>query len=220
MAAYSPLTLSQIAAVVVSHEHNDHVRGLGALSRSARLEVYLTEGTLRSLPPSVGTLERVRLFSRGNAFSIGDLSITPLPLPHDAADPTGFVFANGRSCLAFCTDLGVPTYLLRDRIKGCQAVILESNHDLQLLRTGPYPWPLKQRIKGRLGHLSNDQALSICEEIYHSDLHYLCFAHLSEVNNSPRLVTEGIGRLRQQQRWRAVTFLIAQQHTPLEALSV
>lgn len=211
----SSIDPSQIDAVVVSHEHLDHVRGLGPISRMYRTEVYISAETFATLPSKTGEIPKRRFFVRGKPFRIGDLAFTPFSLPHDASDPSGFVISNGSARLAICTDLGTPTKLVQSHLANCQAVILESNHDVDMLQNGPYPLHLKQRIKGRLGHLSNDQALELCKKICHSELEVLCFAHLSKTNNTKELVMESISRLKNQRQWSHVRFLVADQDEPL-----
>ncbi|MEJ5301310.1 MAG: MBL fold metallo-hydrolase [Thermodesulforhabdaceae bacterium] len=217
----SSIDPSQLDAVVVSHEHYDHVRGLGPLSRMYNLEVYISPETFQSLPAKTNNIPRKRFFTRGKPFEIGDLTILPFALPHDASDPTGFVIANGITRLAICTDLGTPTNLVKSCISKCQAIILESNHDVEMLQNGPYPIHLKQRIRSRVGHLSNDQALELCREISHQELEVLCLAHLSKINNSKDLVMNNIvSTLRNQPQWRCVQFFIAEQDEPLAAIKL
>ncbi|MGC8720909.1 MAG: MBL fold metallo-hydrolase [Thermodesulforhabdaceae bacterium] len=211
----SSIEPSQIDAVVVSHEHFDHVKGLGPISRMYGIEVYISPETFEALPPRTGDIPKKRFFVRGKSFSIGDLTFTPFSLPHDASDPYGFVISNGSASIAICTDLGTPTKLVQSYLCKCQAVILESNHDVDMLRNGPYPLHLKQRIQSRVGHLSNDQALELCQKIFHSELEVLCFAHLSKINNTKELVMESISKLRNDTKWSPVRFLIADQDEPL-----
>ncbi|MCX7822980.1 MAG: MBL fold metallo-hydrolase [Syntrophobacterales bacterium] len=210
----SSIDISMVDAVVVSHEHLDHVKGIGPLNRMYGTEVYISPETFDALSARTGDIPRKRFFYRGKPFSIGDLDIIPFSLPHDASNPTGFVISYGSTKLAMCTDLGTPTNLVKSFLSSCQAIILESNHDVEMLINGPYPIKLKQRIRSRLGHLSNDQALALCQEILHSDLHVLCFAHLSKTNNSKELVMKNISTLRRDSKWHYVNFLIADQDEP------
>jgi len=216
----SSIDPSQIDAVIVSHEHYDHVRGLGALSRMYGLEVYISPETFESLPSKVNHIPQKRFFMRGKSFEIGDLIVFPFSLPHDASDPVGFIITNGVARLAVCTDLGIPTNLVKSCLSKCQAIILESNHDAEMLQNGPYPIHLKQRIKSRLGHLSNDQALELCQEIFHQELEILCFAHLSKINNSKDLVMNNVSTLQKQPQWRSVRFFIAEQDEYLHPIKL
>ena len=181
----------QLDAVLVSHEHTDHVRGLGTLSRRFDLPVYLTQGTLENLPQDTGQLADVKLFQPGTPFTVGDIRISPFALSHDAKDPAGFVLEHDTHKLGVCTDLGIATQLVRTRLQGCHGLILEANHDPDLLFSGPYPLPLKQRIRSRHGHLSNADSLELLKNICHKELRVVLFAHLSEVNNRPELVLAG-----------------------------
>ena len=210
----SPVNPDDVCAIVVSHEHADHIKGVGVFSRRYRVPVYFSEGTFNCLPRSVGNLHERRLFFRGRRFSIGDLTFFPFSVSHDAEDPVGFIVnSNGRK-LALCTDLGIVTNLVRESLKGCHALVIEANHEIGKLVEGPYPWHLKQRIKSRIGHLSNDDSLKLCQELYHSELHVVEFAHLSEVNNSPEILSGKIKSRLSHSYWRYVTLEIADQHTP------
>ena len=203
---------NELDAVVISHEHTDHVRGLGTLSRRLGLPVFLTQGTLENLPLEVGQLPDVRLFQPGSAFTVGDLRIKPFAISHDAEDPAGFVLEDDAHRLGVCTDLGVATQLVRTRLQGCHGLILEANHDPELLFNGPYPMPLKQRIRSRHGHLSNAESFDLLQSIHHSALQIVLFAHLSEVNNQPELVLKGSRSVLCDSRWEGVALEVGKQH--------
>jgi phosphoribosyl 1,2-cyclic phosphodiesterase len=202
----------QLNAVVITHEHTDHVRGLGTLSRRFDLPVYLSQGTLENLPLETGQLSEVNLFQPGVAFAIGDLRIHPFAVSHDAQDPTGFVLEHDGRRLGVCTDLGIVTKLVQTRLQGCHGLILEANHDPQLLLNGPYPLPLKQRIRSRHGHLSNIDSFELLQNIYHSALQVVLFAHLSEVNNQPDLVLTSAREFLSDAAWNGVAFTVGKQH--------
>ena len=203
---------NQLDAVVISHEHTDHVRGLGTLSRRFGLPVYLTQGTLENLPLDIGQLPQVRLFQPGTPFAVGDLSIKPFSISHDAQDPAGFVLENDARRLGICTDLGVATQLVKTRLQGCHGLILEANHDPELLFNGPYPLPLKQRIRSRHGHLSNAESCELLQHIHHSALQIVLFAHLSEVNNHPELVLKSSRAVLNDSRWDGIAMEVGKQH--------
>jgi phosphoribosyl 1,2-cyclic phosphodiesterase len=203
---------SQLDAVIISHEHTDHVRGLGTLSRRFGLPVYLTQGTLDNLPLEIGQLPDIRLFQPGAPFAVGDLRIQPFAISHDAQDPAGFVLEHGGHRLGVCTDLGVVTQLVRTRLQGCQGLIVEANHDPDLLFNGPYPLPLKQRIRSRHGHLSNAESCDLLQSIHHSALQVVLFAHLSEVNNHPELVLKSSRELLNDSRWEGIAMVVGKQH--------
>jgi phosphoribosyl 1,2-cyclic phosphodiesterase len=181
------LTLADLAGVLVTHEHSDHVKGLEVLLRRQSLPVWATAGTSARLRVNGGAGGELR---SGRELVVGHLRIHPVQTCHDAADPVAFVFEDGEHRLGFCTDTGVATPLLRHRLRDCHALLLEANHDTDLLRHGPYPWPLKQRIRSRLGHLSNEQSAEIASELAWKGLAVLLGLHLSEQNNDPALVRE------------------------------
>lgn len=207
----SRVKADHLDAVVITHEHTDHVRGLGTLSRRFDLPVYLSQGTLDHLPPEIGQLADVKLFQPGNPFAIGDLRIKPFAISHDAQDPAGFVVEHEAHRLGVCTDLGIVTQLVRTRLQGGQALILEANHDPQLLLNGPYPLPLKQRIRSRHGHLSNAECFELLESIHHRGLQIVLFAHLSEVNNQPELVLKSSREFLNGSGWDVVTLEVGRQ---------
>ena len=203
---------NQLDAVVISHEHTDHVRGLGTLSRRFGLPVYLTQGTLDNLPLEIGQLPDIRLFQPGAPFAVGDLRIQPFAISHDAQDPAGFIFEHDGHRLGVCTDLGVVTQLVRTRLQGCHGLIVEANHDPELLFNGPYPMQLKQRIRSRHGHLSNRESFELLQAIHHSALQIVLFAHLSEVNNHPELVLKSSRELLNDSRWEGIAMEVGKQH--------
>lgn len=172
-------------AVVVSHEHGDHTLGVGVMSRRFKIPVYASEPTLVATKGRLGVLKDVRHFEPGTAFNVGSLNLRPFPLSHDAADPAGFTIHSNGSKIGIATDLGVATQLVCHHLKGCRLVVLEANHDVQMLEEGPYPWELKQRIRSRAGHLSNEASRDLLGEIAHAQLEHVIVAHVSEKNNRP-----------------------------------
>lgn len=173
-------------ALLLTHEHTDHCRGLGPLARSLRLPVFLHCETRCALP-SQCCVDDCREFDAGDALVWRDLRIEPFPLTHDAVAPVGFTVATPEGKIGIATDLGVATRLVIERLKGCRVLILESNHDEEMLRDGPYPWPLKQRIRSTHGHLSNVAAAQLLGELCWEGLEAVFLAHLSETNNTPAL---------------------------------
>ncbi len=172
-------------AILVSHEHTDHIRGVGVMARRFDLPVHISDGTLQASQKVVGKLKDVRPFDCGRSFSVGDFAVHPFSISHDAADPTGFTIRCNGTKVGVATDLGIVTKMVEDHLTGCDALILEANHDPKMLIDGPYPWPLKQRIKGRSGHLSNEDAALLLETLMHERLSHVVLAHLSEENNTP-----------------------------------
>ena len=183
---------NHLSAIVVSHEHTDHVSGVGILARRFGLPIYVTAATFDPLKRLLRGKERVEIFEHGTGFPIEDLGLHPFSVSHDAADPSGFVIANGTSSVGIATDLGCVTHLVRERLRGTDLVVLESNHDEQMLWEGSYPWELKQRIRGRFGHLSNEDAASFMRELAQQGLRRGVLAHLSQENNRPELARTSV----------------------------
>lgn len=173
--------------VLISHEHTDHIQGVGALARRYKLSVYTNPGTWHRAQHVVGVVDDRREFCTGTPFLLKDLVIDPFSLPHDADDPVAFRISWRRRTMAIVTDLGYPSQLVRERMKGCHLLVLEANHDSAMLKAGPYPWPLKQRIGGKSGHLSNLQSSELLRDVLHDELEHVVLAHLSEINNLPDL---------------------------------
>ncbi len=182
-----------INAVLVTHEHGDHINGVGALARKYAIPVWATEGTFGA--DRLGAnIEKKRICSH-TSFAIGDLEVQPFPVPHDAREPCQFVFGNGDKRLGLLTDVGSRTPHLEQQLSGCDALILECNHDTQLLANGEYPPSLKRRVGGDLGHLSNVQAADILSRLDNSKLTQLVAAHLSEKHNTPSLAQEALAEV-------------------------
>ncbi|SHJ55936.1 Phosphoribosyl 1,2-cyclic phosphodiesterase [Malonomonas rubra DSM 5091] len=176
-------------AILVTHEHHDHVGGVGPLARRFDLPVYIDQQTHAALP-KLGKIARLELFDAGDTFSFRDLEISSFSTTHDAINPVGYVIESDEGKVGYATDLGMSTRLVSDQLKACRVLILEANHDEQMLLDGPYPWPLKQRIRSRHGHLSNNESRRLLEDVNWSGLEALFLAHLSEENNCPDLVAE------------------------------
>lgn len=183
-----------LTAIVVSHEHDDHIKGIGVLARRLNLPVYANAATHRAAERRVGNLPLRREFGVGEPFVLGDLQIHPFSVSHDTADPVGFVVNNGVSSLGYCTDTGKITQLIRHHLQKCQALVLEANHDVQMVQEGPYPLPLKQRVLSSRGHLANNDSVELAARLAEGRLQLLVLAHLSEINNHPNLVLEEVRR--------------------------
>lgn len=177
-----------LTALIVTHEHDDHVKGVGPLARRLGLPIYASEATQRRAEARMGKLPSRREFAVGETFTIDAMRIHPFAVSHDAADPAGFVLSDGSDNLGYCTDTGAVTRLIRHRLRVCRAVVLEANHDVRMVKEGPYPLPLQQRVLSSRGHLANPDALSLAAELAGERLRLLVLAHLSEINNHPDLV--------------------------------
>ena len=179
------ISANEIDAIVVSHEHTDHIKGVGVLSRKFNLPVYITQKTKQSAETVLGKIEQTEHFTCGRAFQIQDLILHPFSTSHDAEDPAGFTISHNGIKMGIATDLGIATRMVKEHLKGSSLVIIEANHDVTMLETGPYPWPVKQRIKSRLGHLSNTDSKELLSDIQHPNLKHVILGHLSDTNNTP-----------------------------------
>jgi phosphoribosyl 1,2-cyclic phosphodiesterase len=257
---------ASIDALLITHEHQDHVQGLAVLARKLGVPVYFTQATHRAwmrwmmphkrmtysawlaqrqqalaqeaspepapLPadepePKQDDLQAgdpcslpgVEYFAAGSGFSIGDIVITPFTIPHDAADPVGFVFEADGVRMAIATDLGYMPPNVKMALRNCDVLMLESNHDLEMLRDGPYPWSVKQRVMSRVGHLSNEAASEFLEKNYDGHASYVVLAHLSESNNLPALARVTAERaLRDRMSLLANKLILAEQNVPLQPI--
>jgi phosphoribosyl 1,2-cyclic phosphodiesterase len=271
---------SAIDALLITHEHQDHVQGVSVLARKLGIPVYFTQATHRAwmrwmmpqkrltyaawlaqrqqeiarqqaeIPnapetasvspeedhpeePVLANLQEasnarqedpcslpgVRYFTAGDGFSIGDIAITPFTIPHDAADPVGFVFEAEGVRMAIATDLGYLPPNVKMAIRNCDVLMLESNHDLEMLRGGPYPWSVKQRVMSRVGHLSNEAASDFLQKNYDGNASYVVLAHLSQCNNLPELARVTAERaLQDRMSLLANKLVLAQQDVPLEPI--
>jgi phosphoribosyl 1,2-cyclic phosphodiesterase len=262
-------------AILITHEHQDHVQGVAVLARKLGIPVYFTEMTHRAwvrwLHPRKRTtyaewlrqrqqgsaiadsesspsgtavaatadepdaelceaasperdpaaLPSVAYFEAGKRFVVGDIDVEPFTIPHDAADPVGFVFEGDGVRIGFATDLGYMPANARQALRRCDALMLESNHDTEMLRDGPYPWSVKQRVMSRVGHLSNEAAAEFLERNYDGQAAYVILAHLSESNNLPALARVSAERaLRDRMSLLANKLLLAEQDQPLAAISL
>jgi len=181
--------VAELDAVLVTHEHCDHTSGLAALVKRAKkpLPIYLTRGTSQFIDWGE-CCPAVEAFQAGCGFSIGDFDVASFTIPHDAIDPVGFTVSSQGVKVAIATDLGYVTDSLRVHLRSSDVVILESNHDLEMLRVGPYPWSVKQRVMSRRGHLSNEVAAEFIKNDLDSTVSTVILGHISEHNNHPELV--------------------------------
>lgn len=183
-----------LSAIVITHEHNDHASGAPALARRYRLPLWLTRGTAAALgSAAVSDGLAVRHFRGGERFAVGDLELDPYTVPHDAREPCQFVFSDGDRRLGLLTDAGHVTPHIEDRLRGCDALVLECNHDRGLLADGDDPPALKARIAGPHGHLDNDAAAALLAGLDTDRLQHVVAAHLSERNNTPWLARSTLG---------------------------
>lgn len=181
------LSPEDLAGILVTHEHSDHIGGVFKLACRYRLTVWMTHGTFAAAPQGRGEIPGAELIESHQAFQIGDLHIHPFPVPHDAREPVQFVFSDGRHRLGVVTDLGCATPYVEQMLSGCDALMLECNHDTDMLLRGGYSPHLKRRIASRFGHLDNKTSAALLAALDTHKLQHLIAAHLSQQNNTPAL---------------------------------
>lgn len=216
----------RLDAIVISHEHSDHVSGLPVLARKLKVPVYMTglcndewghsfhDAEERQRQTD---LDRLELFSSGRGFQVGDIFIEPFTIPHDAADPVAFTFKTEGIKVAVLTDLGYMPANVKEHLRGSDVLMVESNHDLEMLRNGGYPWPVKQRVLSRVGHLSNESLADFFSSDYDGSASVVILAHLSEQNNHPEIARDAAERaLAPRRSLLHNRLLLARQDLPLE----
>lgn len=211
---------ASLAAILLSHEHHDHARGAERFSNLHRIPVACSAATLAAMNLAPQHFARWLPFESGVPLALDGITVHPFAVPHDAADPVGFVLDSGGLRVGVVTDIGHATTVVLERLKRCHALVLESNHDDELLRTGPYPWHLKQRVSGRLGHLSNDEAAAVLRRVAGDELSAVVLVHLSEKNNTPALARAAAGRALADAGQARVDMRVAPQRVPAPAVEL
>ena len=190
------LTLADIDGILITHEHSDHILGLAMLEKATDIPIYASAGTIRALrrmPPLAHIPEeRFHPVKADEAFVVKDVSVMPFAISHDAAEPLAFSVRFGGQKVSVCTDLGVYTAYTAEHLRHSDVMLLEANHDIRMLQMGRYPYPLKQRILGERGHLSNDASAKLLLEVLNSHLQAVFLGHLSQENNLPELAYETV----------------------------
>jgi phosphoribosyl 1,2-cyclic phosphodiesterase len=217
----------KLKAIVISHEHGDHVAGLPVLARKLQLPVYITEATYHSWRRTTrepdgkpARLERREHFQAGRSFTIADITVTSFTTSHDAADSCGFTFTAAGVKMGMVTDLGCITANVIHALRGCHGLMIESNYDVEMLRIGPYPMMVKQRIKSRDGHLSNCDLARFFEKDYDGGAAFIVLAHLSEQNNHPEVARQTAYRALggKMNLFQSCALSLAHQDKPLQPL--
>jgi phosphoribosyl 1,2-cyclic phosphodiesterase len=186
------LDIGHLSGIVVTHEHGDHISGVARLARRHSIPVWLTHGTRRTCARTLDAIPDVTEISPLHSFSIGDLQVQPYVVPHDAAEPVQYVFSDGAKRLGVLTDVGRSTPHIEAMLSGCDALVLECNHDRDLLANSDYPPSLKQRVGGRFGHLNNSEAAALLASLDNSRLQHIVAAHLSRKNNTRELAAAAL----------------------------
>lgn len=195
---------SEISAILVTHEHIDHTRGVGILSRKFDIPIYANENTWTSMEREIGpvNVKNKMYFDTGMEFEIGNIQVKAFPIPHDAAEPVGYNFFAGNRKITTATDIGHVTKELLKHLEMSDLLLLESNHDIEMLKVGPYPWPLKQRILGDRGHLSNDMAAKVAAHMAEKGTTRILLGHLSKENNFPELAYQTVINVLEEKKIR------------------
>lgn len=210
---------SSLHGILISHEHSDHTRGAGILSRKLKIPVILSYPTRKECEALLKKCEIIE-FETGYGFSFRDITIDPFQTTHDAVDPVGFTIDADDCRYGHATDFGIVTRLVTEKLKNCSALLLEANHDEEMLMNGPYPWHLKQRIKSKHGHISNNESISLLDALLHEGLEAVYLAHLSETNNDPKLPKSAAESLLAKQNLCNPQLFIADQYIPSSLLAI
>lgn len=208
-----------LTGILLTHEHSDHVKGLTVIAAKLGIPIYCNRLTREAVESQLATKFDCRIFVTGASFEVGDVGVDTFSVPHDAYDPVGFVLNTGVGSIGFLTDLGHATKLVVERVRRANVVVLEANHDLKLLQEDTRrPWSIKQRILSRHGHLSNDAAADVLEQIVHADLTQLYLGHLSRDCNRPELAHQAAANRLQKIGGHHVHVQITNQDTPAPTL--
>ncbi len=210
-----------LTGILVTHEHSDHVQGLKAIAAKLGIPIYCNRHTREAMEAQLATKFDCRLFVTGGSFDLGDVGVDTFSVPHDAQDPVGFVLHTSAGTIGFLTDLGHATKVVVERVRRANIVVLEANHDLKLLQEDTRrPWSLKQRILSRHGHLSNDAAADVLQEIVHPDLKQLYLGHLSRDCNRPELAHKAIFSRLEKLGGTHIPVNVTNQDTPAPTLAM
>jgi len=211
---------SRIRAIILTHEHSDHITGAGVTARKLDVPVYATRGTFAGKRDVFKGDETLSLIEGGAPFMIGDMEILPFTVSHDANEPIQFCIRAGKKKLAVATDLGFVSSLVEYCLRDSNLVVIESNHDVEMLKRGPYPWELKQRILSRTGHLSNRNAAELLFNLFQQQPIRAVLAHLSEENNHPDIAEKEVHDLFENYDVHIPALTVAHQDSPTSILEI
>jgi phosphoribosyl 1,2-cyclic phosphodiesterase len=203
--------------VLITHEHSDHVGGLPVLARRIPVPVYLSQLTAPTIDWGERGPAAIETFQAGTSFNVGDIAVASFSIPHDAIDPVGFSFRAAGIKISMATDLGYVPDSVKYHLRGSDVLLFEANHDLDMLKVGPYPWSVKQRVMSRVGHLSNLAMSEYLMEEFETCTRHLILGHLSEQNNHPEIVRM-VARQTLEERGVSVDLAIASQREPAPVL--
>lgn len=209
---------STIDAMIITHEHSDHINGVRVFQKRYGCPIYMTDATFKKCPPQTRAEVKACFYKVEKAIKFDGVEIQPFAVSHDAVEPVALVIEARGKRLGIATDLGYPTQLVRHKLKGMDALVIESNHDVRMLMAGPYPWEVKERIKSREGHLSNSQTAELLAEIVHSNLKTVVLAHLSETNNTPETALESA--MSAIKSYDKIKLVVSAQHRCTELFSI
>jgi phosphoribosyl 1,2-cyclic phosphodiesterase len=204
-----------LAGILITHEHSDHISGLAKLAKQHRIPVYISALTREALPPKT-ELPAAEIIEPGKSYQIGDVTVEPFTIPHDAVDPVAYRFSAEGLRVAVATDLGYLPENVKDYLRGCHCMVVESNHDLDMLRNGPYPWYVKQRVMARTGHLSNTALGEFLQQDFDGEAQVMVLAHLSAQNNHPELARMVASSALEARNAGSLRLVVSSQHEPSE----
>ncbi len=208
-----------VDAILVTHEHSDHIRGIRVFSKRYNVPVWIGERAHKHIYGPMAGWQLVNYFEPGHEFRVGSIAVRPFRIPHDTSDPVAFRLSDKRHSFGIATDLGHAPELVIDQLQQADLLLIESNHDEKMLWDGPYPWVLKRRVASKHGHLSNAQSAELIDRLWHDNLQGVILGHLSEENNRPELALQSALAVLQNEQRQTPVF-VASQYDPTDAVEL